>query len=102
MRAVLSDGGNFRIGLTGAAQGFSLQNVLASGRPPDHLSYRDDGTNLLFTVRPEILFLDIRDAVRAADIDRRGLSLQYLIEQSKGTFAFDRLALKTSLDQTST
>jgi hypothetical protein len=99
MRAVLSDGSNFRIGLTGAAQGFFLRNVLASGRPSDHLFHRDDGTSVWLIVRPEILFLDIRDAVRAARLDQRGLILKYLIEDRKATFRFDRAALKASLDQ---
>lgn len=99
MRAVLASGENFWVGLTGAIEGLFLQKVLASGRPPNHLSLSDDGVDLWLTVRPDVLFLDIRDAVRSARLDQRGLSLKYLVEDRKKTFIFDRSALKASLDK---
>ncbi|HSB79738.1 MAG TPA: hypothetical protein VLM91_13230 [Candidatus Methylomirabilis sp.] len=99
MRAVLSDRRNFWISLTGAKQGLFLRDVLAKGRPPDHLCHQDDGTDLWLKVRPEILFLDIRDAVLAARLDQRGLSLKYLVEDRKEAFGFDKAVLKSTLDR---
>ncbi len=100
MRAVLASGESFLIILTGAKRGRFLRTVLANGRPSDHLLHTDDGVDLWLKVRSDVLFLDIRDAVRSAGLDQRGLSLEYLVEGRKGkTFAFDRSALKTSLDE---
>jgi len=102
MRAVLSDGSNFWITLTGAVRGLFLRDIPERGRPSGHLSHFDDGTDLWVTVRPEILFMDVRDAVKSARLDQRVLTLRYLVEIRKGTFGFYRAALKASLDRMNT
>jgi thiamine pyrophosphokinase len=99
MRAALTSGENFRVSLTGAKEGRFLRTVLASERPSSHLSCIAGDHDLLLIVRSDVLFLDIRDAVRSARLDQRGLSLKYLVEGGKKTFGFDRSALVASLEE---
>jgi hypothetical protein len=79
--------------LTGAHENVLLRTVLSGGRPPNHPSYREDGNDIRLIVRPDVFFLDIRDSVRAAQLENR--TLTYLERRYK----FDKQSLKESLDR---
>jgi hypothetical protein len=78
IRAQLSDSRDFAVCLTGAEHGLVLSRSLAGGRPAQHLRTRSIGGDLVMDVRPDVLFLDIRDALRGANLLARGLNLIYL------------------------
>jgi hypothetical protein len=78
---------------------FDRKLVLTLGST-SHLSYKEDGNDIWLTVRPDVFFLDIRDAVRYAQLDAKGLTINHLVENRPGTtFNFDHQTLKSSLDQ---
>ena len=90
MGAVLSDGRPFRISLTGAEHGALLRTTLANGRPPQHLKVsRDADGNIWMLVRPDVLFLDLRDSIREANLLGRGLAFQFMSEDRPVTFNFN-------------
>jgi hypothetical protein len=64
----------------------------------DHLSYKEEDNDIWLIVRTDVFFLDIRDAVRAAQLDARGRTFTYLVEdRGTQTFNFDKQTLKGSL-----
>jgi hypothetical protein len=71
---------------------FTLDTILSGGRPSDHPLSREDGNVIWLTVRPDLLFLDIRDSVRAAHLEHS--TLTYLNQRSN----FDKQSRKASLD----
>jgi hypothetical protein len=92
--ATLSDGSTFGVSLTGAAENFFLRTVLSPRRPPDHLSsYREHSNDIWLIMRPDVLFLDIRDSVRAAHLENRTLT------PLKRSYKFDKQSLKDCLDR---
>lgn len=79
VRVQLTDGVDFQISLTGAGYGAILSQCLISGRPVDHLRKdRDTNQDLWLKVRSDVLYLDIRDSIRAANLLTRGLTISYL------------------------
>jgi len=65
----IENGQHFSVTLTGADYGRSLDSVLKDTRPPDHLRADiDEHRDVWMTVRPDVLYLDIREAVRVADL----------------------------------
>jgi hypothetical protein len=76
----------------GVAENFFLDTILSGGRPSDHLLSREDGNVIWLTVRPDVLFLDIGDCVRAAHLENR--TLTYLNQR----FNFDKRSRKASFD----
>ena len=96
-RAVLSDGKNFQLSLTGTDYGLSLPHSLTSGRPSQHLqvSIAANG-DLHVAIRTDVLFLDLRDATMAA-IKGRGLQMDYMVEDRVQTFTFDVGAAHSAL-----
>lgn len=79
IRVRLTDAKDFQFSLTGAEFGLSLSQTFAKGRPSDHLkAWKDTNGDLWMTVRTDVLFLDIRDALRCARLLNRGLTLHYL------------------------
>src|SRR5262245_21492129 len=89
MGAVLSDGCQLRISLTGAEPGALLRTTLANGRPSQHLkASRDAAANIWLTVRPDVLFLDFRDSIREANLLGRGLAFRFMSEDRSTTFNF--------------
>jgi hypothetical protein len=99
MRAVMSDGRSLRISLTGAETGLSLEACLAAGRPAQHLSLSVDSGDLWITVRTEILFIDLRDAVAASRLLHRGLRLSFMAEDRPATFNVSAAEAETALRQ---
>ena len=100
MRAVVADGKQFRFSLTGAEYGLSLAKVFAAGRPAQHLSASSDinGDNIPWiTLRTDVLFLDLRDAVNDAKLLYRGLNLNFLAEDRIQTFNFNATDLGSQL-----
>ena len=93
MRAVLPDTTYFCVQLTGAQQGLGLPRGSIDRR--EHLSYWIDCNDLWLKVRPDVLFVDLRDAARAARLEQRGLTLTYL---GPVAFPFTREALREALD----
>jgi len=79
IRARLTDGRNFQFTLSGAKHELFLTQVLASGRPTDHLqAYKEANGDLWVKVRTDVLFLDIREAIRSANLQNGSLSLSFL------------------------
>ena len=78
IRVQLSDSRDFAVSLTGAEHGLLLSHSLAGGRPAQHLRARNVGGDLEMDIRPDTLFLDVRDSLRNANLLGRGLSLTYL------------------------
>lgn len=69
----LSDG-RLQFALTGATPGVQLvQNVGAPARA-EHLSTHREGPDLWIKVRTDVLFVDVREAVRAAQLNRRRMN----------------------------
>jgi hypothetical protein len=96
MQAVLADGKQFAISLTGAEYGTTLGKTMSGGRPVQHLGVkRDSEGNLWMTVRPDVLFLDIRDAVRETRLLDRGLTFSFMSEDRPETFGFTALEAET-------
>jgi hypothetical protein len=89
--ATLIDGSTFGVSLTGAAENVFLHTVLSHGRPPDHLSYCEHDNGIWLIVRPDVLFLDIRDSVRAAQLENKTLAFM------KRSYKFDKQSLKECL-----
>lgn len=96
MRAVLDDQTEFCIQLTGAEHGLQV----GAGAPDrrQHLAHWQTGPDLWMRVRPDVLFVDFRDSIRAAKLEHRGLSLRHLVEDRPTTFPFNHSTLKALLD----
>jgi hypothetical protein len=79
IRVRLADGKDFQFALTGAEHGLFLAQSLAVGRPTDHLqAHKERNGDLWVKVRTDILFLDIREAVRSANLLNGSLTLSFL------------------------
>jgi hypothetical protein len=94
--AKLKDGKHFAIKLTGADFERNL-NYVKSSRPVDHLSYCvDHQDDLILTVCPEVLFLDLEDAINKSKILYNNTKFEYLTRPNKKKiqyYAFDSLEL---------
>jgi hypothetical protein len=98
MGAVLADSLQFRISLTGAQYGAFLRTTFSNGRPSQHLGVTSDSAgNLWMTVRPDVLFLDVRDSIRDADLLNRGLAFHFMAEDRQQTFNFTAAAAEAVL-----
>jgi hypothetical protein len=79
IRVQLADGKDFLFGLTGADDGLFLAQSLAAGRPTDHLLARKEPNGDIWVkVRTDVLFLDIREAARSANLLDGSLTLSFL------------------------
>jgi hypothetical protein len=96
----LQDGATFGVSLTGVLNR-TLADVSAAPRPRDHLTMAlgADGRSTWILVHPEMLFLDVDDAIAGANLLNRGLSFPYLgARQARpGRFDFDHQQLRSSL-----
>ena len=82
IRARLSDGTDFRISITGAEHGASLDRTLAHGRPNEHLKlFGSSGRDLWIKFMPDVFFLDLRSSIEESQLLERGLVLKYLERQ---------------------
>jgi hypothetical protein len=79
IRVELEGKKNFQFSLTGAEHQLYLHRSFAGGRPAQHLAAQvDEDGDIWITVCTDILFLDIRDSIRAANLLDRKLTLEYL------------------------
>lgn len=98
IRVELTDKKNFQFSLTGAEHQLYLHRSFAGGRPVQHLVAQvDEDGDIWVTVRTDILFLDIRDSIRAAKLLDRKLSLEYLGRAGRNLYKFDAGALEQCL-----
>jgi hypothetical protein len=98
MGAVCSDSHQFRISLTGAQHGALLRTTFEHGRPTQHLSVsRDAAGNVWMVVRPDVLFLDLRDSIREANLLGRGLVFPFMSEDRLATFNFSASDAESAL-----
>jgi hypothetical protein len=98
IRVELTDKKNFQFSLTGAEHQLYLHRSLAGGRPRQHLAAHADGHgDIWVTLCTDVLFLDIRDSIRAAQLLNRNLSMQYLQRPRGNFYKFDAAALAQSL-----
>ena len=100
IRVRLSDDIDFQVSLTGAEHGMFLDRVLAAGRPADHLRQsRDENRDLWLRVRTDILYLDVRDSIREANLLGRGLTLKHLERprNSGNQYEFSSTELESAL-----
>jgi len=101
IRVRLADGKDFQFALTGAEHGLFLAQTLAAGRPTDHLrAHKMTNGDLWVTVLTDVLFLDIREAVRSANLLNGSLTLSFLSRpRSSGSphYQFSTTNLEASL-----
>ena len=98
MGAVCSDGHQFRISLTGAQHGAFLRTTFDHGRPNQHLSVSGDTAgNVWMVVRPDVLFLDVRDSIREANLLGRGFTFPFMSEDRMQTFNFSTTDAESAL-----
>ena len=99
MRAVMADGKHFCISLTGAQHGATLAKTLSSAPTvQEHLSIKcDSAGDLWMSVRPDVLFLHIRNAIHDIGLLNRGLSLKFMTEDRAQTFDFTAAAAEAAL-----
>ena len=99
LRAELVDGKDFVVELSGADT--LLAETFASGRPKGHLHVRRDPSlgDIWVGVRPDVLFHDIADSVRDANLLGRGLTLpRFRRPGAKGkTYQFSSAQLESAL-----
>jgi hypothetical protein len=95
-----TDDKTFGISLTGAGYGRALADRTSAGRPPEHLSVLvDEEDNVYVVVCPEILFLDLQEAINASGIFHRGLAFDYLKRPrpGKSSYAYTAAAVHQAL-----
>ena len=101
IKVTLNDGVDFQIALTGAEIGRDLELVSKSPRPDHHLGYlRDPQNDLWLGVCPDLLFLDIDNAITTSKLLERGLKFDYLTRGKKGSnsyYNFDSSDLENCL-----
>ena len=86
IRVRLTDGKDFQFGLTGADHGLFLSRSLAADRPVDHLrASKEANGDFWVKVRTDVLFLDIREAVRSANLLDGVLTLNFLVRPRSPT-----------------
>lgn len=95
----LSDGIWFVLILTGAAHGRDLDTVRKVGRVKDHLGIKRDAGRLGLKVRPDWLYLDIKEAITKAGLTTSGLTFKYLERPgtSKTHYQYDSTTLEAAL-----
>lgn len=72
----LTDGVDWQIYLTGASMGQHLQFVSVSPRHVEHLGYRRDQGDLWLVVRPDVIFLDVKNAIAKSGLLGKGLEFR--------------------------
>ena len=102
IKVTLNDEVDFQISLTGAEMGRHLELVSKSPRSDSyHLGYlRDPQNDLWLRVCPDLLFLDINDAITTSKLLERGLKFDYLTRGKKGSnsyYNFDSSDLENCL-----
>lgn len=101
IRVRLVDGKDFQFALTGAGHGLFLAQSLATGRPTDHLqAHKETNGDLWVKIRTDILFIDIREAVRSANLLNGNLTLSFLSRprsQKSPHYQFSSTDLESSL-----
>jgi len=106
--AKLLDNVNFGVSLTGAQLGRHMSLASGSGWREGRLEYERNGHgDLWLIVCPEVLFLDLKNAIAASGLLSRGLKFAYLgraeaassskAKSSPPYYAFDSAALEKSL-----
>ena len=96
IRVRLSDGIDFQVALTGAEHGLFLDKTQA--RTGHLVKSRDQNKDLWLKVRTDILFVDVRDSIRAANLLGRGLSIANLVRpRGNGTYQFSSAQLEQAL-----
>lgn len=94
----LLDGTFFWLALSGAASGFAL--ATAQSRRQEHLGFKIDSSgNIWMLVRPDLMFLDIKNAVERSNLLTLGLSFTYLDRPGSGrlNYKFDSSTLNSAL-----
>ena len=80
-----TDAKTFGISLTGAGYGRTLGSRTSAGRPGEHLSVLvSDAGDVFVVLCPEVLFLDLQNAINASGIFRRGLNFDHLKRPRSG------------------
>jgi hypothetical protein len=77
-----------------------LRETFVRGRPGEHLRViidKDGDLWVTVTVLPNVLFLDIQDAMRDARLLDRGLTLKYLSRKRGSNYNFGVAALDQTL-----
>ena len=76
--ANLNDGTTFGVSITGVASGYTIDSARARRWDGSHLSIhrRDDQGVMWLFFRPEQLFLDLEEAITAAELLNRGIEFR--------------------------
>jgi hypothetical protein len=91
--ATLSDGGTFGVSLSGVAKK-TITAVKAAPRSKWHLRVNSlHASETWIQISPEVLYLDVRGAIDAANLVHCGLRLSYLTQ----AYRFDTQALRAAL-----
>jgi len=99
IKVTLKDRVDFQISLTGAGISRHLELVSKSPRPDDYLGYQRDSQNdLWLKVYPDLLFLDINNAITTSKLLEKGLAFEYLVRGNKrGKYDFESSDLENCL-----
>lgn len=93
-----TDHRTFGVAITGAEPGLRLDDRLASGRPPEHLSLTtDDRGDVFVVVCPEVLFLDLEATIAVTGVFRRNLRLPPTEQPAPSDRRFDYTSLDVEL-----
>ncbi len=95
-----TDSKTFGISLTGAAYGRTVEGRLAHGRPPQHLSLlQSDVGDVFLVLCPEVLLLDLQEAIHASGVFQRGFAFMHLGRGKPGKphYAYTAAAAKKAL-----
>ncbi len=96
----LTDGKQWVLGLQGVWYGWPLSKVATSRSSLLHLAYKIDlAGDLMLTINPGVLFLDMRDAVQSAHLLSRGLTINHFTrgEPGKNFYQFNLNQLELAL-----
>jgi hypothetical protein len=94
--AELTCGGMFGVALSGADLGLHL-SMSRGIHPYLHLKVVRSGAAVRLMLRPDILFLDLRDAIERADLLRRGLVFPYFSRPRRASTRRRRTSPTTDL-----
>ena len=96
VRVRLNDGLDFQVALTGAEHGLFLDRT--QSRTGHLVKSRDQNQDLWLKVRTDILFVDVRESIRAANLLGRGLTITNLVRpRGNGTYQFSSVQLEQAL-----
>ncbi len=99
IRVRLSDGMDFQVELTGAEHGLFLDRT--PNRTGHLVQSRDESGDLWLKVRTDVLFVDVRESIRTANLLGRGLSIVHLVRpRGSGTYQFSSAQLEQALQPT--